>query len=455
MRDLTRGWIAGHLTRMTGPTLIGLSVQILCNLVDLYFVARIGGHALAAVATAQFVFVVTVALSQTISVGALSLVSVAIGRGDGERAQDLFDQSLSMATVAGILTLLAGYPIARSLELMTDAVTAELAQSYLYASLPAIALIYPGAAVASALRAAGIVFMPTMIRLGVVGLNVALAPVLIAGWGTGRPLGVAGAGLATTTATLVGTIAFILLLKSDRSPFPLRPSAWRLDLKRWKEIAEIGGPAALDFLLAILLPLILYWRLQSFGTDVQAGAGLGSRLQQALLIPAAAVAFSATPVFGQNIGAGHSRRALEALRVAMIASAALTISFAMLCYSQPMLLIAPFATEPAVTAAAAEYLVVTCWSIVAFGFTLTAISMFQALGNTKPPLFSSAVRLLAFAVPALWLTPLWLPTFTGLLQLSVIAAVIEMSLCLLLLRVEIRRKHSMGAREMGSAAAQR
>lgn len=439
MRDLTRGSIVAHLLRMTGPTLVGLGVQIFCNLVDLYFVARIGGRALAGVATAQFIVIITVALSQTISVGALSVVSVAVGSGNWKRAQDIFDQSLSMSAVAGLVTLLLCYPIARSLELMTDAETAGLAQTYFYASLPALALIYPGAAVASALRAAGIVFMPTMIRLGVVALNVLLAPILIAGWGTGRPLGVAGAGLATTIATLIGTIGFVVLLKSSRSPFHLRPSAWRPDFAHWREIAKIGGPAALDFLLAILLPLILYWRLQSFGTDVQAGAALGSRLQQALLIPAAALAYSATPILGQNIGAGQSVRANEALRVAMIATAVATISLAFLCYSQPMILIAPFATEGVVAATAAEYLRVTCWSIVAFGFTLTAISMFQALGNTKPPLLGSAVRLLVFTVPALWLTPLWLFTFTGLLQLSVIAAVIETVLCLLLLNVEMRR----------------
>ena len=59
---------------------------------------------------------------------------------------------------------------------------------------------------ASALRATGN-FKPTMlVGTATVLLNMVLAPFLIFGWGTGRPLGVAGAALSTLIAVLVGSV---------------------------------------------------------------------------------------------------------------------------------------------------------------------------------------------------------------------------------------------------------
>ena len=67
--------------------------------------------------------------------------------------------------------------------------------TYLHWFLPSLALQFALVAMGSALRGTGIV-QPTMIvQVVTVILNAALAPVLIAGWGTHYPMGVAGAGL--------------------------------------------------------------------------------------------------------------------------------------------------------------------------------------------------------------------------------------------------------------------
>ncbi len=55
-------------------------------------------------------------------------------------------------------------------------------------------------AMGSALRGTGIVKPTMVVQALTVLLNIILAPILIAGWGTGRPLGVAGAGLARPIA---------------------------------------------------------------------------------------------------------------------------------------------------------------------------------------------------------------------------------------------------------------
>ncbi len=77
----------------------------------------------------------------------------------------------------------------------------------------------------SALRGTGLV-KPTMtVQLLAILVNVALAPVLIAGWGTGKPMGVAGAGLASTIAGIFGVtmLTFYFLKLEKYVAFHRRP----------------------------------------------------------------------------------------------------------------------------------------------------------------------------------------------------------------------------------------
>ena len=95
-----------------------------------------------------------------------------------------------------------------------DARTAALGIEYLAWFLPALALQFPLGAMMSTLRATGIAQPTMVIQVATVVLNAILAPILIAGWGTGRPLGVAGAAIASDIA-LVAAIGRLI-----RSAFP-------------------------------------------------------------------------------------------------------------------------------------------------------------------------------------------------------------------------------------------
>ena len=61
----------------------------------------------------------------------------------------------------------------------------------------------------AALRGTGIVRPTMIVQVLAVIINIALAPVLISGWGTGLALGVAGAGLASSIAVLIGVLMLL------------------------------------------------------------------------------------------------------------------------------------------------------------------------------------------------------------------------------------------------------
>ena len=109
MRDLTRGSIPRHLLGMAGFIAIGLVVQTLYFLIDLYFVSRLGGQAIAGVSAAGNSYMLGMATAQLISIGTLSLVSRSIGARDITDAGLVFNQALGLGVLAGLVALAVGY----------------------------------------------------------------------------------------------------------------------------------------------------------------------------------------------------------------------------------------------------------------------------------------------------------------------------------------------------------
>lgn len=406
MRDLTKGPILGHLLSMA--LFIGVSqlFQTLYFIVDLYFVSRLGNAAVAGVSAAGNVFFVALAASQMISIGVLALVAQAIGRKDGAEANVYSDQALLMGLMAGALMLALGYSFGGAWvnALTADAASAAEARAFLYGYLPALALLFPTMALISSLRAAGVV-QPTMIlQTCTVLLNVALAPVLIVGWGTGTPLGAMGAGLASSIASAIGFAALLLMYPRVQAALKVQWRGLKPRWDAWKRIAFIGFPTSLEFLMMFVVFAVIYWVIRGFGAEAQAGFGIGGRIMQSIFLPAMAIAFAAAPIAGQNFGAGLHDRVRETFKAAALVGGAIMAALTVLCHIAPEIMGTPFSSDPAVLAVTGEYLMITSWNFVAAGLIMTCSSLFQGMGDTRPSLLASATRLLTFCAPAIWLS---------------------------------------------------
>ena len=446
MHDLTVGPVRRHLLAMAAPIAAGMLMQTLYYLVDLYFVGRIGDAALAGVGAAGNVMMIVVALTQVLGVGTVALIAQAVGRKDAADANLVFNQSLLMAAGCAVVTLVGGYALAGAYmnAVGADAATAQAGTTYLHWFLPGLALQFALVSMGSALRGTGIVKPTMIVQLVTVLLNVVLAPVLIAGWGTGRPLGVAGAGLASTISIAVGVVVLFLYFERLEKYVAVHPDQWQPRLATWRRLLGIGLPAGGEFLLMFVIMAVVYVVIRPFGPDAQAGFGVGSRLMQAIFLPAMALAFAVAPVAGQNFGAQRHDRVRETFRAAAIMSSVLMVALTLLCHWRAEWLVAAFAKDPGVIGVGAQYLRTVSWNFVASALIFSCSGMFQALGNTLPSLASSASRLLSFVLPALWLAQR--PGFELLevWHLSVASVALQAIVSLLLLRWVMRRR--LGAR---------
>jgi putative MATE family efflux protein len=406
MKDLTASSIAKNILQMALPIAAGMFFQTLYFLIDLYFVAGLGDAAIAGVGAAGNVMFIVFAATQVLGVGTVTLISHAAGRKDQADANLVFNQSLSLAGVCALVTLALGF-IAGPYYVRTlgaSAATAAAGIEYLHWFLPSLALQFALVAMGSALRGTGIVKPSMIVQVLTVVLNAVLAPVLIAGWGTGHPMGVAGAGLASSISLAVGFVMLTVYFHRLEKYVGFIRTQWRPQLMVWRRLLRVGLPAGGEFLLMFVLMAVLYWVLRPFGPDAQAGFGIGMRIMQSMYLPAMAVAFAAAPIVGQNFAAGRFARVRETFLLATLIGGCIMVVLTLFCQWGSALLTAGFTKDPTAIAVGSQYLQVISWNFLGSGFVFTCSAVFQGLGNTVPALVSSASRLLSFVLPVLWMS---------------------------------------------------
>jgi putative MATE family efflux protein len=430
MHDLTQGSIAGHVARYAAFIFATLLVQTLYFLVDLYFVGHVGSEAVAAVSIAGNLMFLVMALTTALGVGTTTLVSQAVGAKDVAGAEHAVNQSQALSV--GIGLLFGGVAFAtrhRFAEAFAaDAATAALVVDYLDWFVPALVLQFAMVAAAAALRGAGDVKFASIVQVATLLINIVLAPVLVAGWGTGVPLGVAGAGLATFIAVAVGTAWVMWAFTRPDARIKLHPVGGGPDLALWRRIGAIGAPAGGEFLMMALL----------LGTLQAILAGVGLRLMQAIFLPAMAVAFAVAPIAGQNVGARLPHRIRECFRVALIGSCGIMLVATGIAHLAPEALVGAFAREPAAAAIGVDYIRIVSWIFVGNGVIFAASGMFQAFGNTVPALLASATRVALYVVAATWVARQPWFRLEHLWYLSVVTVALQMALVAWLVRREMR-----------------
>src|SRR5438874_1041600 len=272
MKDLTQGSVTRHILNLSLFIGVSMLFQTLYYLVDLYFVSRLGKEAIAGVGLAGNLMMVILALTQMLSVGTTTLISHAAGRKEQPRAQFVFNQSFLLSVLVGLGVMLLGYvfrwPYAHWLG--ADAATANQGAAYLFWFVPSLGLQFALVSMGAALRGTGIVKPTMIVQALTVITNIVLAPVLIAGWGTHHPLGVAGAALATLIAITVGVVLMTWYFLKFENFVSFDLSQWRPQVKIWKEMMNIGVPAGGEFGLLGIYIVLIYWIIRDFGAAAQA-----------------------------------------------------------------------------------------------------------------------------------------------------------------------------------------
>jgi len=395
MKDLTQGSVVKTILAMAIPVAASMLFQTLYLLIDLYFVSALGEDAMAGVGTAGTLMFMIMALTQVLGVSAVALISQAVGKKDQDSAILIFNQSLVLSLLCAGLTLTLGYLFGGSYlaRISADQSAFDNGLVFLRWFLPAMAVQFPIIAMASSLRATGIVKPAMLVQILTVILNIILAPVLIAGWGPGPALGVLGAALATTISSVVGLVLLIFYFIKLEKYVSFRSDQWRPKFDIWWKMFDIGLPAGGEMLLLFVYFSVVYFLIQDFGATAQAGFSIGGRVMQSIFMPTMAIAFAVGPIVGQNFGAGNPERVRETFIKGVILSSAVMMVVTLVMQWNPGIVIGVFTDEAEVQQVASVFLQIVSLNFITQGIVFTASGVFQGLGNTRPALVSSMLRI--------------------------------------------------------------
>ncbi len=401
---------------------LGLLAIISFDFVDLFFVSRLGDAPLAAISFTFPVIWFLGSIAIGYEAGAASCVSRAAGEGNRGRAARLTTDSAVLAGLATFVLCMIGLltidPVFSALGATPELM--PLITDYLsiwYWTEPASAVMWTCLA---SMRARGNTALEGKVITAAAILNAILDPIFIFGWFGFPRLEIAGAALASLTATLI-MLAFTLLHLSTRLRVFANPIAPLARIaESWRNLLRIGLPAMLTNAIIPIANGIVMAIVATHGVDAVAGFGIAMRIEPIALIPYYALSAVSSPFFGQNIAADKHDRLVEARRVIT----RFCLRFGLLLAAVLCLLARPlsalFTHSIAIRDVTVHYLWLVSLSYGAYGLVMSVNAAFNGIGRPLPGVLISSMRVLIVFLPLAFVGH-WLFGLPGLFGASALS----------------------------------
>ena len=372
------------------PAMIENILQTVVGFVDTLFVSKLGLNEVTAVGVANAVLAVYIAIFMALGVGTSSLIARSIGAGNIDKAKSIARQSTIISAIFGLLfgviTLFFSEPLLR----LMGAKSNVLADGITYFQIVAIPSIFISLMFifGSILRASGDTKTPMKVSWWINFIHIGLDYVLIFGIFGFKGYGVAGAALATVFVRLIGTVILYLYIKKSKVSFSLFGSYSKEDSF---SILKLSTPAAIERLIMRLGQVLYFGLIVKIGADTYAAHSIAGNIETFSYMPGYGLAIAATTLVGQSVGAKRPKEAYQyGMMTTWIAVGFMSFVGVLLYFLSPW--IATWFT----TDKNAVNMVVTALRIDAFAQPALAIGLvlagaLQGAGDTKSPMYSTAI----------------------------------------------------------------
>ena len=405
--DITSGEnIPIILLRLSIPIMLGFLFQTFYNIVDAFFLGKLGRAAFSAPTIAFNVIFVLIAFGIGFSTAGTTLIAQAKGMNNQEKVDFYLGQIaitiFILSIVISIIGIVFTNPILILLKTPSDAFV--YTSRYMKIIFTGIPFMFGMMLFQASLQGIGDTITPLWVQGIAVGLNVILDPLLIFGIGHFPKMGVSGAAIATVISRSVGSFISIYILIRGKKGIRLRIKHLIPDKKALKLIFDIGLPTSIGQSIAALGFTALQGIVNYFGSAVVAAFGIGNRIVSLFNMPAIGFSKGVTTMVGQNLGAKKIRRVWKSVRAGVIMIGGFLVVGMTLTFFYGNSFVHFFIpNDPVVTKWGVMLFKIISPSVVFFGILMVINGAFQGAGDTKPPMILNIVRLWGIRVPLAYL----------------------------------------------------
>jgi putative MATE family efflux protein len=350
-------------------------------------------------------------LAQMMSSGAMgggvsSAVSRALGAGNRDKACDLALHALAIGLVAGVIYSIVFIVFGPTFYQWLGGSGAVLAEATQFSNVLFLSAVgvWVMNALASVVRGTGNMRVSALVILGSSLAQIVIGGIFGLGLGSIPRFGLAGVAVGSIVATAGASIFLLWYLVTGQGRLTLTFKSMQLKAALLKDILRVGAIACFSPLQSVLATVVVTGLIARLGTTALAGYSIGQRLEFLLIPIAFGVGVAAVPMVGMAIGAGDVARARKVAWTAGLVSAFNLTLIGLLVSAFPSLWADLFTDNPAVLAAAYQYLrwVGPCFGFFGLGLTLYFAS--QGSGKVLGPTLMSSLRLVIIAVVGTWLS---------------------------------------------------
>lgn len=437
-QDHTQGPIIRAILSMGVPSMIGFAIGNVYDLVDMYWLARLGPSPVAAVTIlGPFLWVVHSA-NMIVGAGSVAIISRRYGERDLLGTELAIRETLLLKWLAALSVGFLGFLLTPLMAALLGAEGEALGQAITYGRIIFLGLGFNFAtySVFTALRGVSNPNMAMSLMLAMTLLNMILDPILIFGWGPVPALGVAGAAYASVISYALAFLTGVILLCTGVAHLRLRLRS--REAIRWGvmgKILKIGAPSAVGSISFSLARLVIMPLIAVFGMGVVAAYGVGTRVTAFGIMLLVGVGLGLSALIGQNMGAGKKERTRQIAHQAILLSVGIMTLLGLAVAIWAGFIMRRFFEDPEIIAHGVLLLRVLALSFPFTGLYLMLENIYAGVGENRPAMTFNIVHAWVLEVPVVFVCV----KFLGLGHVAVwwaitVAAIVSTSLFYLYFR---------------------
>ena len=399
-KRIIEGSIFKTMIWLAWPILVANLVNISYNLVDAFWLGKIGKETFGAPTVSWPLINLIYSIGFGYSGAGISLISQYYGAGDYEMAEKSASQFVAYSIYMALVLCTFGFTVSPYL-LYLMGVPPDiygLAVQYtktIFLGLPIVLLGYAYIAISNGI---GDTRTPTILNIISSTVNIILDPVMIFGLYGLPAMGVIGAAIATVISRAIVSVVGGYILFKGYLGIRIKVKYFRLEGWWLRKIFSIGTPLAIQRSSNSLGFTIMMSIVSRFGSVVVAAYGVAIRIIDVLTAITAALQRSTSIMIGQNIGAEKYDRAWKIAKVSILSIFIILLIGSIVIYTARSYLVSVFISEQDVIVEGSNIISIFTWSIPFFGLFFIAGAIATGSGHTRFFAIISIIRLWALRI---------------------------------------------------------
>ena len=391
------------------PTMVGMLINALYNLVDTYFVGGLGTDQMGAVTVAFPLGQIVVGLGLLFGNGAAAYLSRLLGRGDKDTANKVASTAVYSGVAIGAIVILISVIFLEPILKQIGAIDSVMPYAITYTRIYIVFSIFNvfNVTMNNIVSSEGAAKTAMCALMAGAVLNVVLDPVFI----YALDLGVAGAAIATALSQIVSTLVYLTYILQKKSVFNFRVKECCFAKEIMSEILKIGIPTLIFQLLTSLSISMINSAAKEYGGSALAAMGPVTKIMSMGTLIVFGFLKGFQPIAGFSYGAKKFDRLREAIKTSILWSTGFCVLFGLIAAVLAAPIISLFTKDDLdMIRIGSIALRANALSFILFGFYTVYSFLFLVMGKAKEGCILGACRQGLCFVPVI----LVLPTACGL-----------------------------------------